>query len=149
MLFPEAIKENLLFPQLDYMDSYSNAMRKAYLCKSNTNLVQAGSILFFYKSHDVGTIETCGIVERVERLRNPDAIISLTGKRTVYQRSEIEDMCKGEKDILVLLFRQTEGFSKEIHFSELKKQKLVGGVPQSITKLSEEAKKWILKQRQF
>lgn len=149
MLFPEAIKENLLFPQLDYMDSYSNAMRKAYLCKSNTNLVQAGSILFFYKSHDVGTIETCGIVERVERLRNPDAIISLTGKRTVYQRSEIEDMCKGEKDILVLLFRQTEGFSKEIHFSELKKQKLVGGVPQSITKLSEEAKKWILKQRPF
>lgn len=149
MLFPESIKENLLFPQLDYMNSYSNAMRKAYLCKSNTNLVREGSILFFYKSHGVGNIETCGIVERVERLRNLDAIISLTGKRTVYQRSEIENMCKDGKDILVLLFRQAEGFAKEIHFSDLQKQQLVSGVPQSITKLTEEAKTWILKQRMF
>ncbi|MBQ9206786.1 MAG: hypothetical protein IJ158_08755 [Treponema sp.] len=149
MLFPESIKENLLFPQLDYMDSFSNAMRKAYLCKSNSTLVREGSILFFYKSHDMGTIETCGIVERVERLQNPDEIISVTGKRTVYQREEIKTMCSYGKNILVLLFRQAESFPKEIKFSDLQKQNLVSGIPQSITKLTEEAKKWILQQRQF
>ncbi|MDE6068151.1 MAG: hypothetical protein K2F89_04260, partial [Treponemataceae bacterium] len=143
------IKENSLFPQLDYSDSVSNAMRKAYLCKSNSNLVYPGAILFFYKSHGQGTIETCGIVERTARLRNPDAIVSITGRRTVYRKSEIEDMCKGEKDILVLLFRQAENFPKKIRFVDLQRQKLVSGVPQSITKLTKEAREWILQQRPF
>lgn len=149
MLFPDAIKENSLFPQLDYSDSVSNAMRKAYLCKSNSNLVYPGAILFFYKSHGQGTVETCGIVERTARLRNPDAIVSITGRRTVYRKSEIEEMCKGGKDILVLLFRQVENFPREIRFVDLQRQKLVSGVPQSITKLSKEAKEWILQQRPF
>lgn len=149
MLFPDAIKENSLFPQLDYSDSVSNAMRKAYLCKSNSNLVSPGAILFFYKSHGQGTVETCGIVERTARLRNPDAIVSITGRRTVYRKNEIEEMCKGGKDILVLLFRQVENFPKEIRFVDLQRQKLVSGVPQSITKLSKEAREWILQQRPF
>lgn len=149
MLFPDTIKGNSLFPQLDYSNSVSNAMRKAYLCKSNSNLVHPGSILFFYKSHSQGTIETCGIVERSERLRNSEAIISITGRRTVYRQSQIEEMCKGGKDILVLLFRQAENFPKEIRFVDLQRQKLVNGVPQSITKLSKEAREWILHQRPF
>lgn len=147
MLFPDAIKENSLFPQFDYLDSFSNAMRKAYLCRSNTTLVREGSILFFYKSHGSGTIETCGIVERIERSHNPDQIISVTGKRTVYRRDEIQKMCEAGKDILILLFRQAENFTQAINFSDLQKEKLVSGVPQSITKLTEEAKKWILQQR--
>lgn len=149
MLFPEAIKEASLFPQLDYMDSFSNAMRKAYLCKSNTTLVQPGAILFFYKSHGQGTIETCGIVERIERLKNPTDIISITGRRTVYKKADIEKMCDGNKEILVLLFRQAESFRKEISFDSLKKADLMSGVPQSITRLTKGAKEWILQQRQF
>lgn len=149
MLFPDSIKQDSLFPEFNYANSFSNAIRKAYLCKSNSTLIKEGSILFFYKSHDVGTIETCGIVERIERLQNTDEIVSVTGRRTVYRRGEIEKMCADKKDVLVLLFRQAESFLNEIKLSDLQKEKLVNCVPQSITKLTEEAKKWILQQRPF
>lgn len=149
MLFPETQKQSALFPEFDYENSFSNAMRKAYLCKSNSNLLHESSILFFYKTHALGTIKTCGIVEKIERLHNTDDIISIIGKRTVYKRQEIEEMCRGEKDVLVILFRQAENFQNEIRIKDLQSANLINGVPQTITKLSEEAKKWILQHRQF
>lgn len=149
LLFPETIKENSLFPQLYYKDSFSNAIKKAYICKSNSSLLRPGAILFFYKSHDQGLIQACGIVERVERSQDPNYIISVTGKRTLYQRKDIEKLCSSKRNILILLFRQVEGFSTEIKLSTLKEKDLVIAAPQSITKLSEEAKKWILNQRLF
>lgn len=97
----------------------------------------------------MGTIKTCGIVEKIERLHNTDDIISIIGKRTVYKRQEIEEMCRGEKDVLVILFRQAENFQNEIRIKDLQSANLINGVPQTITKLSEKAKKWILQHRQF
>lgn len=58
-------------------------------------------------------------------------------------------MCRGEKDVLVILFRQAENFQNEIRIKDLQSANLINGVPQTITKLSEEAKKWILQHRQF
>lgn len=144
MLFPETINENLLFPSLYYQDAFSNAIRKAYICASNTNLISDGDILFFYKSHGEGTIEACGIVERLLRSNNPDEIISIAGKRTVYKREEIAEKCSENKDNLVLLFRQTENLLSKIELKQLIDLQLIKAVPQTITKISEEAKQWIL-----
>ena len=147
MLFPET--ETTLFPELDYAHSYSNAIRKAYISKSNSNLLRAGDILFFYKTHSEGTIKTCGVIEKVCRSDNVDEILAITGQRTIYQYDDIEKMCMKERSLLILLFRQTESLIKEIKLNDLIKLKLIKGVPQTITKLSEEAKKCILRQKPF
>lgn len=147
MLFPETISS--LFPEIDYNTAYSNAIRKAYISGSNSSLVTEGDILFFYKSHLDGTIKTCGVVEKIMRSKNVDEILTLTGKRTIYDRNEIEELCEKGNEKLILLFRQTESLLKEVKISELLKQKLIKGIPQSITKLNEEAKQWILLQKPF
>jgi len=147
MLFPET--ETTLFPELDYAHSYSNAIRKAYISKSNSTLLRAGDILFFYKTHSEGTIKTCGVIEKVCRSDNVDDILAITGQRTIYQYDDIEKMCIKERALLILLFRQTESLIKEIKLNDLIKLKLIKGVPQTITKLSEEAKQCILRQKPF
>lgn len=145
MLFPETMVDSL-FPEIYYEDSYANAIRKAYICNSNTNQLSEGSILFFYKTHSDSSIFVCGIVEKVLKTSSPDEILSMIGKRTVYKRQEIEEKCKNGNTCLAILFRQTINFNRKININDLIKQKLINGIPQSITQLSEEAKKWIIQQ---
>lgn len=143
MLFPETIPDSL-FPEINYEESYSNAIRKAYICNSNTNQLDEGSILFFYKTHADSSIFICGIVEKVIKSTSPDELLLLLGKRTVYEYKELEEKCHNGKTCLAILFRQTINFNKKLNINELIKQKLLNGIPQSITKLSEEAKNWII-----
>ena len=105
--------------------------------------------MFFYKTHSEGTIKTCGVIEKICRSDNVDEILEITGQRTIYQYDDIEKMCMKERSLLILLFRQTESLIKEIKLNDLIKLKLIKGVPQTITKLSEEAKKCILRQKPF
>lgn len=142
-LFPEFEKTPTLFR---YQNSYSNAIRKAYICKSNTSLITVGDILLFYRSHDDKTIQTCGIVENLRRSSNAEEIVSIVGKRTVFQIKELEEKCKSGKN-LIILFRQTDSLTRPVSLTELLIKKLVKGVPQTITKLNEDAKNYLLEFR--
>ena len=142
-LFPEFEKTPTLFR---YQNSYSNAIRKAYICKSNTKLINVGDILLFYRSHDDKTIQTCGIVEKLRRSSNAEEIVSIVGKRTVFQITELEEKCKSGEN-LIILFRQTDSLTRPISLTELLKNELVNGVPQTITRLNEDAKNYLLKFR--
>lgn len=148
LLFPETLPQGSLFPEeIEYKNSYSNAIRKAYICKSNTTKLHEGSILFFDRTHSVGTIKVCGVVESIKRTSNPNELIILAGKRTVYKKEEIEKMCEGgQRQNLLILFRQTLNLHKEIKINELIAHNLINGIPQTITEISEEAKKWILQE---
>lgn len=142
-LFPEFEKSPTLFR---YQNSYSNAIRKAYICKSNTKLVEIGDILFFYRSHDDKAIQTCGIVENLRRSSSVEEIVSIVGKRTVFQVKELEERCKKGEN-LIILFRQTDSLARPVSLTELVAKKLVKGVPQTISRLNEDAKNYLLEFR--
>lgn len=149
LLFPETMNVNeFLFPELHYENGYSNTIQKAYICKSNTRRLEPGSIIFFYITR-LKQVQSCGIVEKTFFSSDPDEIISLTGKRTVYSYEDIVKQCKGGKRLLIILFRQTDSLLKGLSFDNMKNNKLVKGYPQSITSLSEGAKQWILQHRTF
>lgn len=138
-----------LFPETTTLDLFggepcSNAIRKAYLCNSNSRKLIPGDILFFYRTHSDKKIECCGILEKVLHSSNPDEILSLVGKRSVFSKAEIESMCSKSRDCFLMLFRQTENLKTPFNLESLKKQNLVNGYPQSITMISNEAKECIL-----
>lgn len=148
-LFPETIDINgHLFPDFYYSNAFSNSIQKAYICKSRISKLKPGSIIFFYVT-EKKLVQACGIVEKTYFSSDPNEIISLTGKRTVYTYDEIANQCKENTRLLIILFRQTDSLFKNLSFDIMKKSKLVKGYPQSITSLSEGTKQWILQHRMF
>lgn len=145
---------NRLFPETTTLDLFggdpcSNAIRKAYICNSNSRKLKPGNILFFYRTHSDKKIECCGILEKVLRSSNPDEILPLVGKRSVFSKQEIESMCSGSRECFLMLFRQTENLLVPYSLENLKRDNLVNGYPQTITQISDEAKKCILKNMLF
>lgn len=144
ILFPDVLPCSL-FPESDYSVSASNAITKAYISNSNTNLINPGALFFFYESHSDKRIQMRGVVEKVKRSNDLNEVLSITGQRTVYNRREIENMMND--DLLVVLFRLIDSYDRPIDIRWLLRGNLIKGIPQSITKLSEEAKKWLLAQQ--
>ena len=128
-LFPDAQRQLSLFGQ---SSSEANAIRKAYLCRSPSKTLGAGDLLFFYQSRNAKSVECFGFIESIARLSDPDEILPLVSKRTVYSELEIREMVtKGP--ILVILFRFIRLFDKPISLAELRK----GGVRNTIRSIQE------------
>jgi hypothetical protein len=112
----------------------SNTIKKAYICHANTMQIDAGDLLFFYRTHDRKSIECMGVVEQTYRGREVDKVLPLVSKRTVYSREEIEGLLR--KDTLVILFRFIR------YFSPLSRRVLaeagINGQIQSIRRISHE-----------
>jgi hypothetical protein len=141
-LFPETeIKGFDLFAD---KEPCSNAIRKAYICNSNSRLIEPGNILFFYRTHSDKKIECCGIVEQTLHSSKVDEILPLVGKRSVFSKFEIENFCTKGRDCFLILFRQVENLKNPCNLDELKERDFIKGYPQTITMISNEAKECIL-----
>lgn len=128
LLFPEA--QQRIQPELwPSRLSASNAIRKAYICKSGLKSLMPGDLLAFYRSDDIQAVTNIGIVEKAVRATSAGEILSLVGKRTVYSAQEIND-CYLDGG-LVILFREA-GLLEP--FKELKRLGLYP--PQSIRPIS-------------
>ena len=138
MLFPEAEAQNDLFPG---QDSFGNGIRKAYICNAVTRQIMPGSILLFYRSMDTKGIRVIGMAEDILASRNPNEIARFVGRRTVYSYREIESKCQTEA--LVILFRQVRVLGKPIPLPELVKNRILTAAPQSITRISDKATRWL------
>lgn len=116
MLFPEfQMKRQLsLFNETS---SVGNTMKKAYLCHAQLKNMSVGDLILFYRSKDLKSVTTIGIVERFESLQEPDEISTLVSKRTVYSRDQIESLC--QKEVRTILFRQIAHFDDIIDMSLL------------------------------
>jgi hypothetical protein len=67
-----------------------NTIKKAYLSHSSSKKMNVGDILLFYRSEDVQSILSIGVIESVEYdMKEPTEILSMVGKRTVYTYAEI------------------------------------------------------------
>ncbi len=111
-----------------------NTIRKAYLCHSKTKKLKAGDILLFYRSRDVQSITTIGVIEKVF----PDSIdaneiIKNVGKRSVYTKSEIKNMA--QKPTKTIIFKY-HFLLNRITYDTLKKNGVLQGAPQSIVEIS-------------
>ena len=143
------VYHNLLFPELDnmpglfdYNTPFGNSIRKAYLSNSQIRRIEPGAIVFFYRSHDLRKITTIGVVENTKISVDPDEIACFVGKRTVYSYQAIKDLSRSE--VLSILFRQAFNLNEPIGISGLIEKGFLGGPPQSISSLSEPAKKCLL-----
>jgi GNAT superfamily N-acetyltransferase len=146
-LFPDAPAEEdpqLTLPGLDEPDPkpWGNALRKAYLCRSNIASISAGDSILFYRSHDTQAFTVVGVVEDTLRSRDPTVVMSFVGKRTVYTPSDIAEMCR-RGPVLAILFRQDRFVEPPWNLADAVGNGLLKSHPQSITKVREEGVPWL------
>jgi GNAT superfamily N-acetyltransferase len=142
----------LLFPELEtqpelalvprpYPQPYGNALRKAYLCNASIRRVRAGDTLLFYRSHDHRAVGAVGVVEETLVSRDPEAIISMVGQRTVYSFEQIHHLASS--DVLTILFRQDRVLARPIAERELVRYGAIRRAPQSIASVPSTAVEWL------
>jgi len=121
-----------------------NTIKKAYLTNSKITRIQSGDIILFYRSRDRSEITSLGVVESIHmRLTDPDEIMKVVGKRTVYSRDEIEEMAK--KPTTVLLFYHICHLSKPVSYQTLRDVGALTGPPQSIRGISDKSYQEIIR----
>lgn len=138
ILFPEMEPQIPLFRNAR---PCGNSIKKAYLCHSSTNLLSPGDNLLIYRSHDLSGITAIGVVEDTLRSEDPNVIARFVGTRTVYPYSEIVELCK--KPTLAVKFRYAQKLNQPLFLKDLKKYKVLNGVPRSISRLPNEGLSWI------
>lgn len=134
ILFPDISRQGQLFGASQVA---GNAIKQAYLCRAQTNQVQEGDIVLFYRTGDDKAITTLGVVERYQVHSDATDIMQLVSRRTVYSREEIEVMAR--RPTKVMLFRLAKHFSNPVSYDNLRKERIVLGPIQSITKISDDA----------
>ena len=111
-----------------------NAIRKAYICNSRIKKIAPGDILLFYLSHTERSLTAVGIVEEVYRdVDKPDRIMKYIGKRTVYERWDIERLAG--RGALILLFRWHFALQPFLRYEDLVKHGIVLQAPQTIMEI--------------
>lgn len=83
------------------------------------------------------SITTLGIVESVYyKQRDPNEILKLIAKRTVFTFDEIARLCTS--DVLVILFNQNFHLKNDFSYEKLCQNNIVSGPIQTITEISTE-----------
>lgn len=133
-LFPDYIpQQSLLFSPAD---NVGNAIKLAYLCRSQTNAIKAGDVLLFYRTQDEKCLTTIGIVDKFKVLRDPAEIASLVSRRTVYSQEEIVRMA--EKQTKVILFRAVKHLSRPVSYEQIQRDCGIAGPIQSIRNINDD-----------
>jgi hypothetical protein len=146
---PAAHEQLTLLPDLkpdEPTHPWGNALRKAYLSNSKSNLLSAGDVLLFYRSRDAKSVSAVGIVEAALRSSDPVAIMSFVERRTVYTPTEIAGMCARVGGVLAILFRQDRFIEPPWELAELQHYNVVTTWPQSITQVRDGGAKWVHQQ---
>jgi hypothetical protein len=115
-----------------------NAVRKAYLCRSQIRRISPGDILVFYRSGDWHGVRTIGVVDEIYYEQNDiDTIYALVKRRTVYSKEEIREML-ASGPLTIVLFRYHGYLHRIVGLPELISNNVLRGQPQAISTLSEE-----------
>lgn len=142
--------DNALFPDRQAQATmfladqpYSNAIRKAYLCRSPARSLAPGDMLAFYRSDAPGSLVSLGVLERAIASDNVDSLLRHVRGRTVYPIEEIRRMCEGSREVLVLRFRQVLRDFEPIPLADLIAHGVLNAPPQSISQLPPESYLWL------
>lgn len=139
ILFPD-LESQLKIPGLEGILPCGNAIKKCYVCKSNTKKIKKGDLLFFYESERNKAVISSGFVEDIIISKMAKDIQKFIGKRSVYSDKNIKRMQDG-RDIIALKFRYCGGLIKtsggllkpiSISIETLKRKKVLTVPPRSI-----------------
>jgi len=139
-LFPDADynTQGILFSMHSINITEGNTIRKAYICHSKIKKINRYDLLFFYRSGDQKSITSFGIVENVYYdIDDPEQILKIVAKRTVYSLSEINLMTQNKK-VLILIFRWYFHLNKPINLHNLMRHNILLAAPQSIMQINHE-----------
>lgn len=115
-----------------------NTIRKVYLCRAQSNLGPAGSLLFFYKGKSESppsqAITAVGIFEDCQAAKSTKELMHMTGGRSVYSEAQLEAWkATPEKPVKVINYLLASYIEPPISFEELQRLGVFGGhPPQSI-----------------
>ena len=118
-----------------------NTIRKVYLCRAQSKLGPAGSLLFFYKSASKNlpsqAITALGILESVTLATSTKELMQLTGGRSVYSEEELDDWeATAKRPVKVINYLLVSYIEPSVSLDELRTMGVVNGHPQqSIYKL--------------
>lgn len=147
-LFPENIKTD----QLDLFDFSTadqknkipgNSIRKVYVCKTPTASFAKGDLLFFFhlkdeKSAHSQSLITIGIIDHFEITDQPEEIIRLTAKRSVFTDEELSELThSGTKQVKVINFLLAGHLNPALSHKNLQMAGLKGNY-QSVRKIPHE-----------
>lgn len=147
ILFPDyETQANSQMSLFSYVNSVGNAIRMAYLCHSQTKLINSGDIVLFYRSSDLQAITSIGIVENYGTMTDESEIAAKVRRRTVYSMEEIREL--STRPTRVMLFRLISHLANSLTIEWLKENKVLNGVPQSILRISNGAFERIMRAEQ-
>lgn len=118
-----------------------NTIRKVYLCRAQSKLGPAGSILFFYKSTSEHApsqaITALGVLESVTLARSTKELMQLTGGRSVYSEEQLESWkATPARPVKVINYLLVSYIEPAVSLYELRVMGVIKGHPQqSIYKL--------------
>jgi hypothetical protein len=153
-LFPEIAfgRELPLFPSADFGPILTrhtdrtpgNTIRKVYLCRARTTMIDPGDILLFYMSKDETlaasqSITTLAIAEQVRDIADVDELIKHSAKRSVYSADEMKMMNPSAgSPVKVIDFLLVGHTQPVVGLTKLQNLGVFGSHPyQSITMLTE------------
>lgn len=124
-----------------------NAIRKAYLCRSNTTHVAPGDLLLFLRTGSgVSEITSVGVVESTLRSASPHDVVRFVSARSVYSYASIQDWCAGKRPVLAVRFRLDRVLAPGWAASTVRSNKVMTASPQSIAGVPEEGMAWVRSQ---
>jgi predicted nucleic acid-binding protein len=119
-----------------------NTIRKVYLCRAQSNLGPAGSLLFFYKGKSISppsqALTAVGVFEEVSTAASTKELMLLTGGRSVYSEAELNDWhATAGREVKVINYLLAAYIDPPIGLDELRDFGIIKGhPPQSIFELS-------------
>lgn len=131
---------NLLFPEISsQFELFSdpvigNGLTLAYLCHAKLAEINPGDVALFYRSGDLRSITTVGVVESSFISNDTEVIVRNVAKRTVYPLPEIVRMAS--KPLRVVLFRLASHLAQPVGYDQLLQNHIIAGSPQSISRIS-------------
>lgn len=122
-------------PHVEVPTRPGNTIRKVYLCRAQSKLGDAGSILFFYKSKSVDppsqAMTAVGVLEEVTWAPSTRKLMLMTGGRSVYSREQLEEWnASPERPVKVINFLLIGYIDPCIGLDELREIGVIKGNPQ-------------------
>ena len=125
-------------------NSEGHSISKAYICNTSSRMLKDGDIVLFYYSKTKMAVTTiCTIEKIIYDLQDSNEVLKLIAKKSVFSKKEIESICK--KPVTIILFNHNFNLKNEVPYKTMKEQGIVNGYIQSITNISDEKYRKIIK----
>lgn len=132
-----------LFPDLEDQPSLpgfslpcGNAIRKAYVCKTQNRQITIGDVIFFYESKRKQSIIAVGFIEEYLISTDLNKLLEFIGKISVYSIEDIKNLMRSSKELVVIKFRYCFSYRNIGHLQKLIKNTVLKSAPQSITSIT-------------